>query len=516
LYCSASDKGENATFVGKGISMRSSLRTAAVLLSVLLAAGSARAAAPETAALDALMEQALAVWKPPGLAVAVVRDGEVLYLRGLGVREVGKEGAVTPDTLFAVGSLTKAFTATAVGLLVEDGKAKWDDPVRQHVPFFRLSDPLADRDVTLRDLLCHRTGLARHDLLWYHAPWPVEETVRRAAHLEPAAPFRATYLYNNVAYLTAGLAVGSASGMPWQDFVRARLLEPLGMKRTVFTRSELEKVGDFALPHRRTLEGRNEPFAWWNDDRQVRASGAIKSSVRDLAQWLRVQLDEGKLGNRQVLPRGSLAETHAAQVVVPLDAERARLVGTTQRSYGLGWHLSDYRGRLLWEHGGAVDGFRARILLLPREHLGIVVLTNLEEVGIVQATGNTLLDHFLKAADHDWHRYYLARASSPAEQLRRRLERQDRERVSGTKPSHERAEYAGAYRDPAYGEVRIAQADGRLTLVWSGFRGPLEHHHYDTFRVRDESRIGGELVVFRLDAGGKVGGLRFLGREFRR
>jgi CubicO group peptidase (beta-lactamase class C family) len=493
------------------------LTAAGVLLGLLSLPAAAPGAEPkEQAALDALVDEAVQAWGLPGMAVAVVRDDEVIYLRGAGVREVGKKATVTPDTLFAIGSCTKAFTATAIGLLVEDGKAGWDDPVRKHVSFFQLSDPLADRDVTLRDLLCHRTGLSRHDLLWYHAPWPVEETVRRMAHLKPDAAFRSEYRYNNLAYLTAGLAIGSAAGMPWQQFVQQRLLDPLGMKSTVFTRSVLLKSPDHALPHRRDRKGQNQPLAWWDDDGQVRASGSMKSSVRDLAQWVRLQLNEGKVGDKQVVPRQILAETHTPQIVQPLDAERERVVGTTQLSYGLGWHISDYRGRLLLEHAGAVDGFRARILLVPRDHIGVVLLTNIEEMGIVQATGNMLLDHLLKAPRYDWHRPNLNRRKEAEEAQVRREDNLKKDRVQGTKPSHELEAYTGTYRDPAYGAVRIAKEEGRLVLTWSSFRAPLSHYHYDTFLAEGDSRLGGELLVFSLTAGGDVGGLRFLGRDFRR
>jgi CubicO group peptidase (beta-lactamase class C family) len=493
------------------------LTAAAVLLGLLLLPAQAPGAEPkEQAALDALVDEAVQAWGLPGLAVAVVRDDEVIYLCGAGVREVGKKDPVTADTQFAIGSCTKAFTATAIGLLVEDGKAGWDDPVRKHVPFFQLSDPLADRDVTLRDLLCHRTGLSRHDMLWYHASWPVEESVRRIAHLKPAAQFRSEFLYNNLAYLTVGLAIGSAAGMPWQEFVQQRLLDPLGMKSTVFTRSALLNSPDHAMPHRRSGKGDNEPFPWWDDDRQIRASGSMKSSIRDLAQWVRLQLGEGKVAGKQVVPRRILAETHTPQIVVPLTGERERLVGTTQMSYALGWNISDYRGRLLLEHGGAVDGFRARILLLPKDHVGIVLLTNIEEGGIVQATGNMLLDHLLKAPRHDWHRAYLDRRKEAEESQVRRAKDLEKDRVKGTKPSHDLDAYTGTFRDPAYGEMRLTREEGRLMLAWSSFRARLAHYHYDTFLVEDDSRVGGELLVFSLTASGDVGGLRFLGRDFRR
>src|SRR5262249_7277952 len=184
----------------------------------------------------------------------------------------------------------------------------WDDHVRKHVPFFRLADPLADRDVTLRDLLCHRTGLAAHDVLWRGAPWGLEESVRRMAHLRPAHPFRARYRYNNLTYITLGFAITKASGGPWHEFVRRRLFDPLGMKGAVFTRSEMLKA-DHATPHRLTRDGKVEVMPLSDDDRKVRASGSVKAGVRDLSRWVRFQLAEGAWDGKQLVSRANLLET---------------------------------------------------------------------------------------------------------------------------------------------------------------------------------------------------------------
>ena len=332
--------------------------SAALLLLLVLPSPRAVAAPADTAAFDAILDGALKTWRTPGVAAVIVRDDEVIYLKGAGVRERGKDDPVTPETLFGIGSLTKAFTATAVAQLVDDGAMNWDDPVRKHLPAFRLADPLADRDVTLRDLLCHRTGLVRHDLLWRYAPWSLEESVRRMAYLKPSHSFRSVYEYNNLGYIAAGLAVGSASKSSWREDVQKRLLDPLGMTGAVFTRSAVLKAADHASPHRRNADDKIEVLSWYNDDDQVRGSGSIKAGVRDLGRWLRFQLAGGVLDGKRYVSASALAETHAPQIVMPLDHELARLTETTQMSYGFGWRISDYRGKPLWDHGGAVDGFR--------------------------------------------------------------------------------------------------------------------------------------------------------------
>ncbi len=477
----------------------------------------ARAEPPpiDPAALDTLVADAMKVWQAPGMAVAVVRNDEVVYLKGVGRRTVGKPDLVTPDTLFGIGSMTKAFTATGLGLLVDDGKISWDDPVRKHLPWFRLADPLADRDVTIRDLLCHRTGLARHDLLWYRAPWSPEEAVRRLAFVEPSSSFRSRYEYANLPYLAAGLALSAAAEKPWPDFLRQRLFEPLGMKEVVFTRAEALAAADHATPHQPGAAG-PEAIDWYDDDRQLRASGSIKTSARALSQWLRCQLGDGVVDGKRVVSAKVLAETHKAHVVTPLDPLRARLGGATQSTYGLGWHRLDHHGRLLLEHGGAVDGFRSTILLVPSERLGVVVLTNVATSDAVTATALTLLDRLLGLPDADWHGAYRERVLSARDADKARAAAFQKTRKPGTKPSHDLADYAGVYQEAAYGKVTVTAEETGLHLSWSSFKGPLEHFHFDTFTFAGPVPLHDEVVQFDMLPDGAVGTLRFLGRKFER
>jgi CubicO group peptidase (beta-lactamase class C family) len=493
-----------------------------LMLALVAWPGPAAAARPVVAReLDALCRDTLARWKAPGLAVIVVSGDEVVYLQGHGVRELGKKEPVTPDTVFPLASLTKGFTAAGLALLVDEGKAGWDDPVRKHLPAFRLADPLADREVRLRDLLCHRTGLARHDLLWYAAPWSLEETVRRLAFVEPASSFRARYEYNNLAYIVAGQAVARAAGSSWEEFTRKRLLEPLGMKNAVFTRAAARALADHAMPHRLDAEGNPQPAAWYADDRQVRASGSLKAGARDLAGWLRLHLNEGTVGGKRIVSAGALAEMHAPQVVVPLDRDLAKLSETTQQSYGLGWRILDYRGRRLLEHGGANDGFRAHIALVPAERLGLVVLANLEETGLVHALGNLLLDELLGLQKKDWHAFFLRQRARTLEARAGKKKALLASRKKGTQPSRELPAYAGTYRDRAYGEARVQVVGRRLVLAWSSFRVGLEHFHFDTFLGKLEkdvttSRLEDELVRFELNGDGDVQTMSLLGRSFQR
>jgi len=382
--------------------------------------------------------------------------------------------------------------------------------VRKHWPGFRLDDPLADRDVRLRDLLCHRIGLSRHDLLWYRAPWSIEESVRRMAYLERSSSFRSTYEYNNLAYLAAGLAIGRIAKQPWHEFVQQRLFKPLKMDGAVFTSAAAQKAGNHASPHGHNARGEVVVIPWYNDDKQIRASGSIKASVRDLSQWLRFQLSGGKLDGKRLISAENLEETHTPQIPVPL-----RAAGAIQASYGLGWHIAKYRGHAIQEHGGAVDGFRARIILVPRKKLGLVVLTNLEDMGIVNAAGNNLLDHLLDLEPKDWSCFFTdehnkAKAAE-TERLRKKLKR-----VPGTKPK-DLAWYVGTYSEPAYGTLTITKKDGSLWLQWSRFHLRLTHLHYDTFitpakDLRLPVALRSESAVFEMNEDGVIDTLRFLGR----
>ncbi len=357
------------------------------------------------------------------------------------------------------------------------------------LPSFRLTDPLADHDVRLRDLLCHRIGLARHDLLWYRAPWSVEESVRRMAFLERSSSFRSKYEYNNLAYLAAGLAISSTAKKPWNEFVRERLLVPLNMNDVVFTSGAAQKARDHASPHGHAANGEVVVLPWYSDDKQVRASGSIKASVRDMSRWLCFQLARDKFRDKDGKPLVSAAaldETHTPHIVVPLTATD-RAAGATQASYGLGWHITDYRGHAIHQHGGAVDGFRARIILVPRKKLGLILLTNLEDTEIVNAAGNNLLDHLLGLEKKDWNNFFKGERQKVQAARKERLGKRPK-RVHGTKPSRELDAYVGSYSEPAYGTVTISLKDDALVLNWSSFRLPLKHFHYDTFLTPPKDR----------------------------
>jgi CubicO group peptidase (beta-lactamase class C family) len=477
--------------------------------------------APSTfdpAAVDSLVHDALRAWQVPGVAVAIIRDDEVVYLKGHGVKELGKKDPVTPDTLFPIASCTKGFTTTAMAMLVDEGKMSWDDPVRKHVDYFHLADPLADANVTLRDLVTHRTGVRGHELLWYRSPWTQEEIIRKIGLVKLDRPFRSSFQYQTTMFTTAGHAVASAAKMPWAEFVQKRILDPLEMTATTLTTSDVEKTPDHATPHRRNPLGNPEPIAWYRID-VPEPAGSVNSTARDLARWVRFQLGDGTWNGKRLVSAASFAEPHLPQNIIRMEGQpKAQNPETLQMSYGMGWVIQDYRGHLLIGHAGAIDGFRAHLALLPRDRLGIVLLNNLHETRMNQALSNSLIDLLLGLGKRDWNTFHLALLKQDMEAAQARFREREAKRHHGTKPSRELTAYVGTYEEPAYGTAEITLEEGTLVWKWSTFRCPLRHFHYDTFTI-DNDLLHGAQAQFTLGPDGEIAALHVeapLGVEFKK
>jgi CubicO group peptidase (beta-lactamase class C family) len=490
------------------------LRSAlAVLVIALACQWAALAQAVDSAAIDKLMQNAMKEWQVPGTALAIVRGNEVVYLTGYGVKKIGAAEPVTPDTLFAIGSTTKAFTTTAMAMLVDEGKMKWDDPVRQHVEFFRLADPLANEYVTMRDLVCHRTGLSRHDLLWYGSPWSREEIMRKIGLVKLTQPFRSTYQYQNIMFLTAGHAVGVISRSTWEDFIQQRIFNPLGMTGANFSTKDAERAPDHSTPHTRK-EGKIIAIPWRNID-NIAPAGSINAGVRDLSKWVRFQLGDGTFEGKRLVSAANLAETHTPQMVIRVEADSAKDTETTQASYGLGWSLQDYRGHLLVSHGGGIDGYLTNITLVPKAKIGIVILSNLSPSPLPTAVGRGLIDLLLGLPPKDWIAIANEQLKKAEAAQKKREQEREAKRHQNTKPTRELAAYAGAYEEPAYGTATISAEGGALAIQWSNFKSRLEHYHFDTFTAKDD-RLENETVIFTLGADGEVATMRALGVEFKK
>jgi CubicO group peptidase (beta-lactamase class C family) len=487
----------------------------AVVLTLATSNPASRAQPGDAGGIDSILREAVKAWQAPGAALAVVQGDRLVSLQGVGLADLKTKQPVTPDTVFPIGSCSKSFTSCLLAMLVDEGKLHWDDPVRQHVPFFRLADPLADANVTLRDLLCHRTGVGSHDLLWYRASWGLEEMIRKVGRLPLAHSFRSAFEYQTVLYATAGYAAGAAAGTTWADLMQKRLFEPLGMTGATVTTAAAVRQGHLASPYRRGRDGAPEAIERYAMN-EPNPAGSIHASARDLARWIQLQVGDGAYKGRRLVSAAGLAETHTPQFALRLEGgTRAMHPDTLQVSYAMGWVALDHRGHLLYMHGGAIDGFRAQFTLIPSAKIGFVLLNNLDGSMMNLAVSNALVDHLLGLPYKDWNAYYGA-LDRHAEAERRAADRAfEARRRPGTRPSRELAAYAGEYVDPAYGTARVTLEDGKLYWHWSTFRCPLEHFHYDTFTLVHDHLIRAQLV-FTLDADGEVGALQALGREFKR
>lgn len=501
------------------MSFRRFLGTATILLAAtmtLFVGASRPVTASEPERLDEYVARVIDEFDVVGLAVAVVKEGEVVYARGFGAAEIDREDAVGPDSLFAIGSNSKAFTAAVIGSLVEEGLLGWDDRVTDHLPWFELHDPYVTREITVRDLLSHRSGLGRRgDGNWYATDFTREEIVRRIRFLEPETSFRATAGYQNTMFAAAGLVAEVVSGRSWEELVEERLFRPLGMQRTRTRVSDLVGMVDVAQPHER-IDGEIVSVPY-RDIENVAPAGSILSSVADMSRWMRMLLAEGELDGTRVLSPETVHEMWQPVTVYPLPASFVEMFPMTEFSlYGLGWGLRDYRGHKVVTHTGGIDGMLSQVLLVPGQELGIVVLTNTAPAGSPAHSAVTyhVLDAWLGAdGEVDWlDRYatqYREQLAAGDEALRARAE----ERVAGTAPSHALAAYTGTYEDPMYGTVEIRlEGDGLVVQRHSGWIGDLTHWHYDTFVSRWRDRVMGEATItFGLSPDGAVDSVTFEG-----
>lgn len=485
-----------------GIVVRSRHARAIALVTVLVALVPAQvsAQAAPLRGLDDYITRALQAWDVPGFAVAVVRNDSVIYARGFGVREAGQPGVVDENTMFAIASTTKAMTTAALGMLVDEEKLEWDDPVSEHLPAYQLSDPFITHELTIRDLLTHRSGISRSDNLWIAGPFDRAEVLRRARYLPSTSGFRAEYGYHNVMFLAAGEVVGVVSGMSWDDFIAQRLFRPLGMTRSTTRAAEVERSDNVSGSHTR-VNGDVQAVARRNYD-NLGGAGSVFASVRDMAQWIRLHLNDGVYEGTRLLESRTLKELHSPQMVIRTDTTYERMFpNTTMRAYGLGWIVQDYHGRKLVHHSGSLNNTRTQVGMVPSERIGVVAIANLGSSNLQLAIMHRVLDALMGLPERDYSAEYLELAKRGEERSARTAREVEEARVPDTRPSLELAGYAGTYESELYGDVTIALEDGRLVLRYApDYIADLEHWHHDTFRAAWRTRgFGRSFVTFGLD-----------------
>jgi len=493
---------------------RFSFRVASLFLLLLFTFSFARAQADletKLKEIDAYAEKARAGWNVPGFAIAIVKDDKVVFTKGYGVREVGKTTPVDEHTLFAIASNSKAFTSAALAILVDEKKLNWDDKVTKYLPDFQMYDPYATREMTVRDLLSHRSGLITFggDLLWYQTTYKPEEVLYRVRYLKPTFSFRARYGYQNIMFLAAGMIVEKITGKSWDAFIKERFFVPLGMTSSNTSIKEFKANGNVATPHN-DKTGVNKPIQYDNVDNAAPAA-AINSCVADLAQWMRLQLGRGTIDGKTIFSRQRSWEMWQPNIAIPISEAGAQFNPTRHFNlYGLGWALSDYHGRKIVSHGGGLDGMISQTALIPEENLGVVVLTN-SETPVNTIMQNKVFDVFLNVTPRrDWSAELLERAKAGKEAEAKAEKEVEASRMMNTKPSLALEKYVGTYISTMYGDAKIEMENGKMVLrlvPTPSFVADLEHWHYDAFRLTWRASVQYPFpkgfVIFKLDDKGQ-------------
>ncbi|MCO6488354.1 MAG: serine hydrolase [Phaeodactylibacter sp.] len=450
--------------------------------------------------IDKFIEQARQDWHVPGVAVGIVKGDKVAYSKGFGQRDVEAGKPVTENTLFAIGSSTKAMAALSVLQLADDGLVELDKPVLDYLPDFRMHDDYVTQHLAVRDLLCHRSGLPRHDAVWYGSSDSREELFHKLKYLEPNRGFREVFQYQNLMYMTAGYLVGQVTRSSWEEQVQERIFTPLEMKRANFSVEAIQKDPDHAKPYiKEKEEVRRLDFR--NID-AIGPAGSVNASVREMCNWLIVQLNGGKYGDTEVVSASRLADSH--QSVIPVTGPMSGFLAFDNNggpiTYGLGWFISTHKGRPAIQHGGNIDGFSAMVGFLPKDSIGVVVLTNLNGNMLPGIIRNYVFDKMLGEEARDWNSEMLAMISKMEEQQE---EQEDVKRVKGTQPSHNLEAYTGKFTHPAYGAITITPEGDSLHLSYHMVEVSLGHYHYDVFAGKND--LTGEVkVAFHTNMDGEV------------
>ena len=501
--------------------LSTSLLLVAGLILPMGTAAAQRATSPWPA-FDAYVQQGMRDWRVPGLSIVVVRNDSVVFLKGYGQRTLGAAGPVDPQTLFGIMSTTKAMTAMALAMLVDEGQLRWDDPVTKWLPAFQTADPLVTRDLRVVDLLTHNSGLPGADLLWVRGDLDEAEVLRRLRGLAPTYPLRGGFIYHNLMYGVAGAVIAQASGLSWAEFLQQRLFAPLGMTRTFATHAAMAAARDanVSSAHYR-IRDTVRVIAEQSVDR-VPAAGAVWSTAADMGRWMRFLLDSTRVNGRRLVSDSAFRRLFQPQSFVSEEEfyPTARLTKPHWTTYGLGWFQQDYRGEMVQMHTGSLDGRTAIIGLIPDRRLGVYVFGNLDHAELRHALLWKTLDLLLGAPERDWSRELLAlydARRARADSARRGAEST---RLVGTSPSLPLERYAGRFEHPVWGDIEISANGGALRLR-AGTNpmtvGPLEHWHYDTFRAAlGDGRDAPLMVTFALDARGAPASLTLMGERFTR
>jgi len=483
-----------------------------VLVFLALAFGPAlkaqdKAIAKKLQGFDAYMAKILKDWNAPGIGVGIVVGDKLVFAKGYGYRDYEKKLPFTPSTLCQIASNTKLFTAVAAGLLVDEGKLTWDEPVRNSVPSIRFYNDDLNNTVTLRDMLAHRTGITRHDTIWYKSDDTRKQLFDKVKYLEPQKPLRQTFLYNNLMYAAAGYIIELQSGKTWEDFVRDRIFKPLDMTNTVYSIADMLKQPDFGVPFtekRDTFEIYKIPY--YEDIGGVAPCGAIISNIQDMSHWLIALMNDGRYQGTQVLPSAVLKATLEPAIALPnTETETRGYWELLNETYGMGRDTVSYRGQLLTYHGGDLPGFHSQVSFLPRERIGVLVFVIGNHCArLYDIISYNVYERLLGMDQTPWSGRYLEIRLKGKKAGTEARAKAGADRIPDTKPSHPLKDYAGDYEHPAYGVLKIGMKDNQLQFDFHKLIWPLSHFHYDRFETPDDELYGRFAVNFLTNPQGDI------------
>lgn len=462
--------------------------------------------------IDEFLEGSAKEFDAPGLAVVVIKDKEIIYSKGVGYRDVDKKLEMTTSTIHPIASCTKSFTSTAIAMLVDEGKLEWDTPIREFIPQFKMKDPVATNQITIVDMLSHRTGLPRHDFVWINDEFTYDQVLERLPHLDSSKDIRTSFQYCNLMYLAVSVIVEELSGMSYNDFISKRIFKPLGMKDSNFSLTVMQKTPDFATPYK--IDYKDEKLGYIQCDYVVNdvatGAGCINASIDDMGKWLKFHLNRGKVGKKQLVSADNLRRTHDSVIICSmtsgLDFWMPNQKWFRMDTYGLGWFGLMYRGYRVVKHGGGIDGSSSLMGFLPDEDIGVMAVVNKSDCNLSAAVFYNLFDRFLRLDPVEWNDMYKKIDAEIIKSIQGSSEASLGLQITDTEPTRPMEEYVGKYHHPGYGDFELYIQDNELRSKSGSVEYPLTHFHYDTFQYDIKRFDVKGLLTFHADDRGEIVG----------
>lgn len=456
---------------------------------------------------DQYMEKTLKDWNTPGACVGIVKNDKLIFAKGYGYRDYGKKLPVTPNTLYQIASNTKLFTAATVGFLVEDGKLDWDKPVKKYVPSIQFFNDDLNNSITIRDMLSHRTGISRHDLIWYKSDFSRKELFDRLKYLEPSQPLRQGFLYNNMMYAASGYVVELLSGKTWENFLKENILNPLEMRSTVFSIAGMKKQPDYFVPFNEKRDTNTlYQIPWYEETGGLGPAGALISNVNDMSHWLIALMNNGNYKGKQIIPPSVLKATMEPATPQINSALAKGYKEILNPVYGMGRGFTSYRGHLIVSHGGDLPGIHSQISMIPQDSFGVIVFViGDQSAPLYNIISFNLFERLLGLDQTPWSERQLKERDAGKKADKAGRQKVGGDRVIGTKPSHVLADYVGEYENPAYGIIKITKKDtGGLQFALHRISMPLSHIHYDRFDTPNDEENGLFSLNFSINPQGDI------------